>query len=108
MPWNSDPHWWPKVIAALWDWATTYGYAPALAFAIAVLRGLYAGGKPMRTLLEGTMIGLMTLALVPLLQYLELPPKLSIFLGSLFAFVGVEWVRERIDVIAKRYIDRIK
>lgn len=104
MPWRNHPDFWQ----ALLDWALTYGYAPALAFAIAVLRGLYAGGKPMRTFLEGAMIGLMTLAFVPLLQYLDMPANLSIFLGSMIAFVGVEWVRERIDVIARRYIDRIK
>ena len=104
MPWKNHPDLWPALIA----WVVTYGYAPTLAFAIAVMRGLHTGGRPMRTLLEGAMIGLMTLALVPLLQYLDLPVKLSIFLGSFAAFVGVEWIRERVDAVAKRYIDRIK
>lgn len=103
MPWKQPGFW-----EALAQWFTAYAYAPALAFAIAVVRGLHAGGKPMKTILEGVMIGLVTLGIVPLLQYLNLPGDLSIFAGSFLAFVGVEWLRARIDAIARRWIDRIK
>ena len=107
MPWK-QPGPLLELFRVVWEWLLIYGYAPALAFAIAVIRGAFAGGRPMRTFLEGVMIGLITLALVPLLQYFDLPADLSVFLGSMLAFMGVEWVRARIDAVARRYIDRIK
>jgi len=107
MPWK-QPGPLLELLRVVWEWLLTYGYAPALAFAIAVIRGFVAGGRPMRTFLEGVMIGLITLALVPLLQYFDLPSDLSVFLGSMLAFMGVEWVRARIDAVARRYIDSIK
>lgn len=103
MPWK-DPGSWD----ALANWFAAYAYAPLLAFAIAVVRGLHAGGKPMKTILEGAMIGLITLGIVPLLEYFKMPGDLSIFAGSFMAFVGVEWVRDRVDAFAARWIDRIK
>lgn len=105
MPWK-QPGPLLEAARAIWEWLMTYGYAPGLAFAIAVIRGIYAGGKPVRTLLEGVMIGLITLALVPLLQYFDLPSDLSVFLGSMLAFMGVEWVRARIDAFTRHWIDR--
>lgn len=103
MPWKQPDLW-----QALCSWFIEYAYAPTLAFAIAVVRGIYSGGKPMKTILEGVMIGLVTLGIVPLLQYLSLPPDMAVFAGSFLAFVGVEWVRARIDEVARRWIDRKK
>lgn len=100
MPWR-DPN--------LPEWLQVLGqylYAPVLAFVVSLLRGLHAGGKPMKTIMEGLIVGFITLGLVPLLRSLSLPEDLSVFAGSVIAFMGVDWLRRRIDKATRIIIDK--
>lgn len=83
-----------------------YAYAPVLAFAVSMVRAIHAGGRPMKSFLEAIMVGLITIGLVPLLRFLEMPESLSVFAGSAIAFMGVEWLRGRVDAVARILIDR--
>lgn len=100
MPWR-DPN--------LPEWLQVLGqylYAPVLAFAVSLLRGLHAGGKPMKSLMEASIVGFITLGLVPLLRYFSMPEDLSVFAGSAIAFMGVDWLRSRIDKASRIIIDK--
>ncbi|MNZ57265.1 phage holin, lambda family [Pseudomonas linyingensis] len=72
--------------------------SPALAAVVlsiitAVLRVVYGGGSIRQMLLEGALCGAVTLALVPLLQWLGLPDNMATFAGGMTGFVGVEELR---------------
>lgn len=100
MPWK-DPGMpgWLATIAG-------HAFAPALAFAVSLVRAIHAGGQPMKSFLEAIMVGLVTVGLAPLFRFLEMPELLSVFAGAVIAFMGVEWLRSRIDALAKALIDR--
>ncbi|MCE8042451.1 phage holin, lambda family [Halomonas daqingensis] len=100
-----DPNnwgWLLSVVASLWPSL----YAAGMAFAIALIRGIHAGGKPVKTLLEALLCGCLTLALVPVLDYFGLPRDLAVAIGAAIAFMGVDWFRGRADAVARRLIDK--
>ena len=91
-----------NVLASIWPQL----YAAGLAFMVALVRALYAGGKPFKALLEAVLCGCLTLALVPVLNYFGLSPDLAVAFGAAVAFLGVEWLRDRAGVIAEKVIGR--
>ncbi|MNJ77440.1 Phage holin family (Lysis protein S) [compost metagenome] len=53
-------------------------------------------------LLEGGLCGMVTLALVPLLEWFGLPQSMATFAGGMVGFMGVEKLRDYSD----RFISR--
>ncbi|MGJ8522282.1 hypothetical protein R84981_000967 [Carnimonas sp. R-84981] len=74
--------------------------AALLSFFIAFLRALYTGGGVMRSLIEASLCGCLTLSIVPVLSYWGLSAEMSISIGAAGAFLGVEWMRDRVAAIA--------
>lgn len=102
---HRDPNQWQallSVIASVWPQL----YAALLAFVVALVRALYAGGKPFKALLEAVLCGSLTLALVPVLNYFGLSPDLAVAFGAAVAFLGVEWLRDRAGAIAEKVLAR--
>ncbi|MBF0675577.1 phage holin, lambda family [Pseudomonas sp.] len=69
-------------------------YAFGLSATIAILRVVYGGGTQRQMLLEGLLCGLLTLALVPLVEYFGLPQSMATFMGGACGFLGVEKMRD--------------
>ncbi|MDW5376825.1 phage holin, lambda family [Halomonas sp. HP20-15] len=100
-----DPNnwgWLLELLASIWPQL----YAAGLAFLVALVRALYAGGKPFKALLEAILCGCLTLALVPVLNHFGLSPDLAVAFGAAVAFLGVEWLRDRAGAIAEKVIGR--
>lgn len=90
----------PDLWAALFAWLAVNQpqlYAMALSIGIAVLRVVYGGGTRRQMALEGALCGLVTLALVPLLEWAGLPQSMATFAGGAVGFMGVEKLREYAD-----------
>ncbi|WP_457977098.1 phage holin, lambda family [Pseudomonas aeruginosa] len=93
----------PSLWAALLAWLSLYQpqlYASGLSVGIAILRVVYGGGTRRQMLLEGALCGLVTLALVPLLEWMGLPQSMATFAGGAVGFMGVEKLRDVADRIA--------
>lgn len=81
--------------------------SPALAAVVlsiitAALRVIYGGGSVRQMLLEAALCGAVTLALVPLLQWLGLPESMATFAGGMTGFVGVEELRRWAILVGQR------
>lgn len=102
---SKDPNNWQaliNVVLSLWPQI----YAAGLAMLIALVRAIHAGGRPMKSILEAVLCGFLTLALMPLLAYLGMPQDMAIAIGAAIAFLGVEWVRDRVDALYEKIIGR--
>lgn len=100
-----DPNFWQALIgavASVWP----HIYAAVLAFAVALVRALHAGGKPVKSLLEALLCGCLTLALVPVLNHFGLSPDLAVAIGAGIAFLGVEWLRESAEGLFNKVVGR--
>ncbi|WP_430305066.1 phage holin, lambda family [Pseudomonas mosselii] len=98
---EKDPGLWAALIA----WVIAHQpqlYAAGLSVAIAVFRVMYGGGNRRQMLLEGALCGLITLALVPLLEWMGLPPGMATFAGGMVGFMGVEKLRGYSDLFLSR------
>lgn len=87
----------PDVWAAVFAWISQVAphlYAPAMSVTIAVLRVIYGGGSKRQMALEGSLCGLVTLAIKPALIWVGLPPDMAVFIGALVGFIGVEKLRD--------------
>ncbi|MPS97493.1 MULTISPECIES: phage holin, lambda family [unclassified Pseudomonas] len=101
---EKDPGLWAAVLA--WVFAhQPQLYAAGLSVAIAVLRVVYGGGTRRQMYLEGALCGLVTLSLVPLLEWLGLPQSMATFAGGAVGFLGVEKVRGYYDRTASRRVE---
>ncbi|WP_288074297.1 phage holin, lambda family [Pseudomonas sp.] len=83
-------------LAGLIGWLQSI--SPALAAVVlsivtAGLRVVYGGGTYRQMFLEAALCGAVSLALVPLLQWLGLPADMAIFAGGCVGFIGVEELR---------------
>lgn len=67
--------------------------APLLAFVTAWLRAWNEGKSMLSRCIEGSLLGLATIAVIPVLKWLGLPENLAIFLGVSMGFVGVETLK---------------
>ena len=75
--------------------------APILAFATAYLRAVKEGKSNAARWIEGTLIGMATIGTIPILEWFSMPPRLAIFLGVVFGYVGVDtltmWVKQVLE-----------
>lgn len=83
-------------LASLTGWL--HSISPALAAVVlsivtAGLRVIYGGGTYRQMLLESMLCGAVTLALVPLLQWIGMPDNMATFAGGCVGFIGVEELR---------------
>ena len=86
----------PNQLVELWQWLERQSlafYAPASAFAVAILRGVYYGGKFRRSCIEGLLFAVMTYALKSALAWGSMPADLAMILGSWAAFIGIDTIR---------------
>lgn len=60
----------------------------------------------MKSLLEAVLCGCLTLALMPILSYFGLPQNLAVAGGASIAFLGVEWLRDKLELLYDKLIDR--
>ena len=86
---EKDPGLWAALIAWVIAHQPQLG-AAGLSVAIAVFRVMYGGGNRRQMLLEGALCGLITLAPVPLLEWMGLPQGMATFAGGAVGFMGVE------------------
>lgn len=78
--------------------------APVLAFVTAYLRAMYEGKSKKVRWLEGSLLGLATVAINPVLEWLGLPENLAIVFAVTVGFVGVETLK---DKIKQRFNDKV-
>lgn len=98
---EKDPGLWAALIAWVIAHQPQLG-AAGLSVAIAVFRVMYGGGNRRQMLLEGALCGLITLALVPLLEWMGLPQGMATFAGGAVGFMGVEKLRSYSDLFLSR------
>ncbi|WP_237673815.1 phage holin, lambda family [Vreelandella profundi] len=102
---NKDPSNWQALIDLLLNlWPQIY--AAGLAMLIALVRAIHAGGRPMKSILEAILCGCLTLAVMPLLSYFGMPQDMAVAAGAAIAFLGVEWVRDRLEALYDKIIGR--
>lgn len=97
---HKDPQTWIDVYRQ-WSSGELPITGALLAFLIAVLRVIYGGGGWKKTLLEGFICGLLTLAFSSALEYFGVHPSLTPAIGGLVGFIGVEQVR----LFAIKFVD---
>ena len=98
----------PDLWAAFSAWLSVHQpqvYAGFMAAAVAMLRVVYGGGKRRQILLEGAICGLIGVALIPLLEWMAMPPNLATFGGCMVGFIGVEHLRDWAVRIGRRRVD---
>ena len=103
---EKDPNLW----AAAFAWLAAHQpqlYASGLSVLIAILRVVYGGGTRRQMILEGALCGLITLALVPLLEWMGLPQGMATFAGGAVGFVGVDKLRDYSDRFIGRKADSL-
>ncbi|NWA25497.1 phage holin, lambda family [Pseudomonas gingeri] len=98
------PDTWILVFAWLSQHAPTI-YAGALSFVVGVLRIIYGGGSTRQALLEASLCTLITLGLIPLLEYFGLPQNLATAAGVFVGFLGVKKIAAIADRVAERVAD---
>ncbi|CND56097.1 MULTISPECIES: phage holin, lambda family [Yersinia] len=92
---HNEPHtWndWGELLYAWWRGDVPLG-GVLLSVVMAGLRVAYTGGGWKKTLLEGLTCGALTLTAVSALEYLDLPQQLTLAVGGLIGFIGVEQIR---------------
>ncbi|MFI0472956.1 phage holin, lambda family [Halomonas sp. HMF6819] len=102
---NKDPSNWHALmdfILSVWPQI----YAAGLAMLIALVRAIHAGGRPMKSFLEAVLCGFLTLSLMPLLEYFGISQNMAVAAGAAIAFLGVEWVRDKLDALYEKAIGR--
>ncbi len=69
-------------------------HAVGLSMLISVVRVVYGGGRARQIALESVLCGLVTVAIIPLLEVLGLPQSMASFVGGCVGFIGVDKLRE--------------
>lgn len=96
---DKDPITW----AALLAWLSAHYpqlYAAGLSFVVALTRVIYGGGTRRQALLEATLCTLITLGLIPVLEWFGLPQNMATAAGVFTGFLGVKKIAEFADRIA--------
>lgn len=86
-----------KIFAAISQWFVHHQVAinaVGLSMLISVARVVYGGGRARQVALESVLCGLVTVALIPLLELLGLPQSMASFIGGCVGFIGVDKLRE--------------
>lgn len=102
---SRDPNNWQALLSAIADHGPQI-YAAGLAMVIALVRALHAGGRPMKSFLEAVLCGCLTLALVPVLDYFGMGQQLAVAGGASIAFLGVEWLRDKLEMVYDKIIGK--
>ena len=102
---EKSPDLWAAVIAWLSDHEYQL-YAAGMGAAMGVLGVMYRGGGRRQRLLEGLICGLIGAALVPLMQWMEMPPSMAGFGACWVGFIGVEQIRAWAIRLGERRLDR--
>lgn len=89
-----DPSFWQHLLSVL-SHSYPQVYAALMACAVAVVRGVQHGGKPVKTALEAVLCGCLTLASMPVLEFFGLGQNMAVAIGAGIGFLGTEWIRER-------------
>ncbi|HCF4224822.1 TPA: phage holin, lambda family [Pseudomonas aeruginosa] len=93
----------PDTWAALLAWLSQHApiiYASLLSWAMAMARIIYGGGTRRQALLEATLCTLITLGLIPVLEWFGLPQNMATAAGVFTGFLGVKKIAEFADRIA--------
>ncbi|MGV8407467.1 phage holin, lambda family [Pseudomonas aeruginosa] len=94
----------PETWAIALAWLSQHApvlYAGGLSFMVALTRVIYGGGTRRQALLEATLCTLITLGLIPVLEWFGLPPNMATAAGVFTGFLGVKKLAE----IADRFAD---
>lgn len=83
---------WIELFNAWWRGDVPLG-GVLLSVVMAALRVAYTGGGWKKTFLEGLTCGALTLTAVSALEYFDLPQQLTLAIGGLIGFIGVEQIR---------------
>lgn len=94
------PDTWIIVIAWLNQHSPTL-YAGALSAIVGGLRIIYGGGTRRQALLEASLCTLITIGLIPVLEYFGLPQNLATAAGVFIGFLGVK----KLSAWADRFAD---
>jgi lambda family phage holin len=89
---HNEPQSWAALFQAWWRGDVPIG-GVLLSVVMAALRVAYTGGGWKKTLLEGLTCGALTLTAVSALEYFDLPQQLTLAVGGLIGFIGVEQIR---------------
>jgi len=81
-------------------------YAFGLAAIIAGLRVIYRGGGWIQTIVEGSLCGLATLTVIPLIAYFGLPENMAQFAGGVIGWVGVTKLSTYLDKLISNKVDK--
>lgn len=87
----------PGLLAFAIDWLIVHQpaiYGFVLSMVTAYLRVTYSGGSARQRLLESTLCGAISLALMSAMEWVGIPASASGFIGGAVGFLGVEKVRE--------------
>jgi lambda family phage holin len=102
---EKDPALWASLLAWLSTIAPSVS-APILSVMIAVARVIYGGGGRRQMIMEGLLCGLVTVSLVPLLEFLGFPSNMATFAGGAVGFIGVEKLRDYADRLISEKVDK--
>lgn len=94
------PDTWMVALAWLSQHSPTL-YAGSLSALMAGLRIIYGGGTRRQALLEASLCTLLTLGLIPMLEYFGLPQSLATAVGVFVGFLGVKKIADLGDRIAE-------
>ena len=81
-------------------------YAGALSFLVALIRVIYGGGTRRQALLEAALCTLITLGLIPVLEWLGLPQNMATAAGVFTGFLGVKKLADIADRFAEWKLPR--
>lgn len=90
----------PSIWAALLAWLSQHVpvlYAAGLCFLVALIRVIYGGGTRRQALLEAALCTLITLGLIPVLEWCGLPESMATAAGVFTGFLGVKKISEYAD-----------
>lgn len=93
------PDTWVIVLAWLSQHAPTLS-AAGLSALMAAVRIIYGGGTRRQALLEATICTLMTIGLIPVLEYFGLPQNFATAAGVFIGFLGVKKLADLADRFA--------
>lgn len=99
----------PSLWAALLAWLSQHMpvlYATGLSFIVAVIRVIYGGGTQRQALLEAALCTLITLGLIPVLEWLGMPENMATAAGVFTGFLGVKKIAEYADRWLGRKVEK--
>ncbi|WP_454255191.1 phage holin, lambda family [Pseudomonas sp. Marseille-Q8238] len=100
----------PETWAMLLAWLEHHHplvYAAVLSATIAAARLIYSGGSIRRSLGEGFICGLITLALSNGLPLFGVPIEVAPFFGGVVGLIGADGIRAGLKQLAKRKVDTL-